>query len=183
MAATQCRQSTPAMEYRRSEHTNGNVVRVQESRRHTQPSAASGLSSSARRPAASTSVVPSIQSREGWRMPSNAVLVPNFKDRPAAAAAEVHVTRLVGKTRNLRRKPAVIQNFSDAFPKGESALFSNKSFRQHDLPSPPPTPRFQRLATPDLPQLEEARFCDCCADSRAVKFCSSCGCSLEQGLL
>ena len=181
MAAMQYCQSTPAMEYRRTECMNGNVVHVQESRRHAPLSAASGSFSLARRPASSTSIAPPIQSRESRRMPSIAVPAPDFKDRPVVA--EVHVTRQVGKSRNPRRKPAVIHNFSDTFPKDQSALLSKKPFLQHDLPSPPPTPRFQRLPTPDLPELEEARFCDCCIDSRAVKFCSSCGCSLEQRLL
>ena len=181
MAAMQYHQSTPAMEYRRTECMNGNVVRVQESRRHAPLSTASGSSSPARRSASSTSIASSIQSRESRRMPSNAVPAPDFKDRPVAA--EVHVTRQVGKSRNPRRKPAVIQNFSDTFPKDQSTFLSKKFFSQHDLPSPPPTPRFQRLPTPDLPEFEEARFCDCCINSRAVKFCSSCGCSLEQRLL
>jgi hypothetical protein len=48
------------------------------------------------------------------------------------------------------------------------------------LPTPPPTPRMGRLETPDLSDLEDTPFCDCCEDLKPVKSCPSCGIELDR---
>ncbi|KAF1851777.1 uncharacterized protein K460DRAFT_41191 [Cucurbitaria berberidis CBS 394.84] len=40
--------------------------------------------------------------------------------------------------------------------------------------TPPPTPRMDRLPTPDFLDLDEAPFCDCGVEAHIVKFCTSC---------
>lgn len=41
--------------------------------------------------------------------------------------------------------------------------------------SPPPTPKIGRLPTPDLEPLDDAPFCDCCAETGIRNFCTNCG--------
>ncbi|KAF2447336.1 hypothetical protein P171DRAFT_430234 [Karstenula rhodostoma CBS 690.94] len=47
------------------------------------------------------------------------------------------------------------------------------------LTTPPPTPKIERLATPELEDLEDISFCDCCTGVHFVKYCAACGCELE----
>lgn len=44
------------------------------------------------------------------------------------------------------------------------------------LVTPPPTPKMDRLATPELCDFDERPFCDCCAEVQVMKFCAGCGC-------
>lgn len=49
-----------------------------------------------------------------------------------------------------------------------------------DLSTPPPTPKFERLPTPELDDLDERPFCDCCTGMQVVRYCATCGCELKR---
>jgi hypothetical protein len=53
------------------------------------------------------------------------------------------------------------------------------SYQTSAGPTPPPTPRLARLATPDLSDLDEAPFCDCSAEAHVVKRCTACSSELD----
>ena len=40
--------------------------------------------------------------------------------------------------------------------------------------TPPPTPKIERLPTPDFHDLDEAPFCNCGVEAHIVKFCTTC---------
>jgi hypothetical protein len=48
-----------------------------------------------------------------------------------------------------------------------------------DLTTPPPTPKIGRLPTPELDDLDESPFCDCCTGLQVIKYCAACGCELH----
>lgn len=47
------------------------------------------------------------------------------------------------------------------------------------LATPLPTPKIGRLPTPELEDLDERPFCECCVDVRVVKYCAACGCQMD----
>ncbi|CAO2651198.1 Nn.00g094950.m01.CDS01 [Neocucurbitaria sp. VM-36] len=48
------------------------------------------------------------------------------------------------------------------------------SFQKSPILTPPPTPRMERLPTPDLSDLDAVPLCDCGVEAHVVKFCTSC---------
>jgi hypothetical protein len=93
------------------------------------------------------------------------------------------VTTISPNNSRSRAKPVIIQHPPDA-PKGVTNNEMKKTaFIQIDVPTPPPTPRPGRLPTPDIPDLEERPFCDCCEGSTRFKYCTSCGCGIERHML
>jgi hypothetical protein len=53
------------------------------------------------------------------------------------------------------------------------------SYQKSAGPTPPPTPRLARLATPDLSDLDEAPFCNCGVEAHVVKRCTACSRELD----
>lgn len=47
------------------------------------------------------------------------------------------------------------------------------------LATPPATPKMERLPTPELEDLDERPFCDCCTGVQVMKYCAACGYELE----
>jgi hypothetical protein len=75
-------------------------------------------------------------------------------------------------------KAVIIQSRSSATPTGKQKPgFVHYS----DVPTPPPTPRFERLPTPELSDLKDgAPFCDCCQGETSMKYCTSCATELDR---
>jgi hypothetical protein len=73
---------------------------------------------------------------------------------------EYHVTGLGKPIRRLKQRPVVIH--TPVPNRVSSAADLAKDSRKSDNQAPPPTPRIQRLPTPELSDLEESPFCDCC---------------------
>jgi hypothetical protein len=76
-----------------------------------------------------------------------------------------------------RAKPVILQTTSSAVPREKLLVKSNTA---HSLPTPPPTPKFERLATPEFSDFDDAPFCDCCLKTHIVRCCASCGSPLKQ---
>jgi hypothetical protein len=82
-------------------------------------------------------------------------------------------------TTKLNAKPVVVHATApNKIRKSKST--DNPAPKVHELPTPPPTPRMGRLETPELSDLEDNPFCDCCQDVRLVKYCASCGSRLNE---
>lgn len=172
-------QSMESTEYRRSERVDGNVVRVVEARR--QPPKYRTWQCSP-----SPSVSFSTEYATQYRMDRNRLARPKASEtadlREAAKGAHVTPTaKRSRRTRAHRTKPVIVQNTANSAQQGNSSSNATKEPLEAGRPSsPPPTPRFQRLPTPDLPDLLGDAFCDCCLNNKLLRFCASCGCPLEK---
>ncbi|KAF9738138.1 hypothetical protein PMIN04_006296 [Paraphaeosphaeria minitans] len=47
------------------------------------------------------------------------------------------------------------------------------------LVAPPPTSKIGRLRTPELEELDERPFCNCCRGVQIVMYCAACGCEWD----
>ncbi|KAF2803605.1 uncharacterized protein BDZ99DRAFT_167573 [Mytilinidion resinicola] len=176
------------MEYRRVESHDGAVVRVQEYRRHASSpaGAASDHTSGGRNFAAKTegpSMKAANRSKEQRKRPRQVVVEADYSGRRSDSSHHV-----IGDPPRLSRshaKPVIHQNSPDAAKNVTQTQLNvkNTGFIQPDVPSPPPTPRLGRLPTPDLSDLDETPFCDCCEESSRFKYCTSCGCGIERPML
>ncbi|OCK74198.1 hypothetical protein K432DRAFT_311203 [Lepidopterella palustris CBS 459.81] len=179
MNTTQNHQPGRAQAYRKTECLDGNAVRVHESRRRMHVAAGSSRSLPAHGPASPVAISRPILPNYVRRKPQNAALSSaGFEDQ--AVADVLHVTR---KLLPSQSKPVILHQYSDSVRKEEVTNTNKKKTYQSSIPSPPPTPRFQRLPTPDLPELGQTPFCDCCISAHVVKFCASCGTGIERKLL
>lgn len=156
--------------YRKVEYNDGEVVRIQETRRR-QPS---------------KEPVPNLNSDSQTRHIENAqhpdAKVPallkgqgdcySSKRTPAQSNENRHVTA------KSNAKPVLVQ--ANTTKVRNSRTKANPVLATPMLPTPPPTPRMGRLETPELTDLEDSPFCDCCEDLKQVKYCASCGVKLDR---
>ncbi|KAF1949196.1 hypothetical protein CC80DRAFT_278443 [Byssothecium circinans] len=103
---------------------------------------------------------------------------PDASVRPSPRP--VHVTSAY-RTRAFRpqTKAIIIQTTTPVDPAKASIISKMGSGY---VSTPPPTPKIRRLPTPDLDELDERPFCNCCIDAHAVKYCASCGQCLKTSL-
>jgi hypothetical protein len=95
----------------------------------------------------------------------------------SSLATAGHVTSAHLPSRKLTAKPILIQ--AQPVKEVQKPKISS-SFDAYEILTPPPTPRIGRLATPDLPELEAFPFCHCCEERNIVKYCTSCGSEMER---
>ncbi|EUC50455.1 hypothetical protein COCMIDRAFT_81892 [Bipolaris oryzae ATCC 44560] len=112
------------------------------------------------------SINPSSRSRSH---DSSRCSAPKVRERESYSTS--HVTSAKHSSK-VRPKPAIIQRALESRRKlsGEE----KRGFYFPEESTPPPTPRSNRLPTPELPDLKEAPFCDCGAGGHIVKYCKTC---------
>jgi hypothetical protein len=95
-------------------------------------------------------------------------------NHPSRWIGGVHVTPVPGA----KPKAVIIQSRSSATPRGKQ----KPGFVQYsDVPTPPPTPKFERLPTPEFSDLEDgAPFCGCCQGETSMKYCTSCATEFDR---
>ncbi|KAF2497829.1 hypothetical protein BU16DRAFT_326352 [Lophium mytilinum] len=177
------------MEYRRVESHDGAVVRVQEYRRHaSSPAGAaasdqtSGSRNSARQTGGSSMKA---ANRSKKQRKTSRQLVVEAECSGLRSESSRHVMDISPRLSRSHAKAIIHQHSPDpAQSVTETPLkMKNTGFMQPDLPSPPPTPKMGRLPTPDIPDLDEKPFCNCCEESSRFKYCTSCGCGIERPML
>lgn len=87
-----------------------------------------------------------------------------------------HVTK-VKRSSKVRPKAVVIVTSSKPTEAKQSSV--KKSFHQGAELTPPPTPRIERLPSPDLSDLDDAPFCNCGIHAHIVKFCVLCNTKVD----
>jgi hypothetical protein len=165
--------------YRTVEYHDGDVRRIHESRRHLH---VTGLAN------------PSISIRHGRSL---GVHVGPL--RTDISVSNVDKTCNTRSTRSVNESQkgelglrAHVTSVAHPSPRARAIIFQSPKplrpkekttdplFESSGLPTPPPTPRIVRLATPELNDVDEVRFCDCCIEAHLVKYCASCGSGLHQ---
>ncbi|KAF2190736.1 hypothetical protein K469DRAFT_391746 [Zopfia rhizophila CBS 207.26] len=162
-----------ASKYRQTTIQDGKVVLVHEHRRRSHVTVLSRLSAPNRQDPSSTMAEDQKSSKDVTPGKVNRSSRPNLKGWDSRHTP--HVTQATQPASRPRPKAVVIHGPTPikATPKMSSGLFGLST-----LPSPPPTPKIERLPTPELPDLDEAPFCDCCIDAHVVKYCASCACDI-----
>lgn len=155
--------------YRRVDYRDGQHVRVVESRRR--PHRVEYVEPVAHhRP--SSELVGKSEVSQAASCALSSLVDRKSRDRPVLAD---HVTPYSSLSRT---KAFVIQT-----PRPHRPSKSSTIFQQSDEPiTPPSTPRMERLSTPDLDDLDQRPFCDCCVDQNTFKYCVSCGHNLKESI-
>jgi len=164
--------------YRQTEFHDGRVVRIQDSRRRPYLDGQS-RSSQRRQYEVPVNVVndeyeldASFLGTTGPKLHSSWDSMSNIPDD--------HVKSL-GKSSGPRpkRRPVILHAPTPVKGPSKAKVIREKA-KITELPSSPPTPLLGRLPTPELSDLDEIPFCDCCIDEQVVKRCASCGSELSQ---
>jgi len=95
---------------------------------------------------------------------------PGSSRLSAGSRAMVHVTM---KSPEPYKEAVVLEK---GVQKKSKKAQESPIFFESDVTNPPPTPRINRLATPELDELDERPFCACCTRAHMMKYCTSCGC-------
>ena len=162
-------------EYHQTTYYDGSHVQIAESRRH---------------PWAVRKVEPSVQAytdfvlypeenrhlnpRSGFEEVSSQAH-PTLRMR-AAEPSPIHVT-LAKHSSKVRSKPVSLH--SSAKSSQSLPLEAKATLHTSTDPTPPPTPRIDRLSTPDLSDLDEAPFCDCGVALHVAKRCTECNMEVD----
>lgn len=154
--------------YRRIDYYDGGNVCVTESRRGTQvASSSSSSSTSSRRSYSPASDVSQATSSIRSTSP------PVSGSRPVSSArAPRSDDHVIHKLRRSKVKVAIIQA---SIQSGCKQREMTSQAQNAELLTPPPTPKIERLPSPELDDLEDRPFCNCCIEAHAVKYCASCG--------
>lgn len=159
--------------YRRVDYYQGDVVRTTESRRRTPVLLRTRLD---------RNDSPVGSSARGTPAPSSSM---NFESHPQLCSPvstfpahhkhhHQHIDHVTPILSSKRKAQVVVQqgNISVSFH-----LRRPVAPRRLDktIQTPPPTPELGRLATPELDDLKQRPFCNCCTEKDAIKYCSWCG--------
>ncbi|KAF2257350.1 hypothetical protein BU26DRAFT_42352 [Trematosphaeria pertusa] len=151
--------------YRQIDYYDGKVLRISESRRRSHV----------------TSSQPPLPAGQIYSPVSHgdAVLSSPISTSPGIRHGASSSERDLGSRRHVtsesrKAKAIIIQN---PIPRKVVDVEENPRLRTEspNMPTPPATPRIERLPTPDLSDLDETPFCDCCIEAHVVKYCASCG--------
>ncbi|KAF2834596.1 hypothetical protein M501DRAFT_1000045 [Patellaria atrata CBS 101060] len=151
-------------EYRRYERSDGRTIRIYE--QYRRPRISTPRKSKISLPDGIFPEVHSVQRLSSTQRDQ----VVREEDR---IAKEMHVTKVPQLSR-LRRKVVVHQK--SVKEELDGAMLRKDRFQSRAEEStslPPPTPNIGRLATPDLPEIVEFPFCECC-DQMATMVCQRC---------
>lgn len=168
--------SSNPLAYRRTDYRHGNVVRITESRRRSPMVSSYGLD----------------QTIHPLRSLSREIPVdlssPSLK--ASSQVLRAHSTR---SSQQHQHQYGTLTPKSSSKPKAQAVIVQGPisvsvDFHKRDavprfsvdICTPPPTPRMSRLATPELDDLEERSFCDCCTGRRTAKYCAGCGYELDR---
>ncbi|KAF2116479.1 hypothetical protein BDV96DRAFT_598386 [Lophiotrema nucula] len=162
--------------YRVSQYYDGKAVRVQESRRRPHVIGYPKQSMS------KDFLLFDTESKENTAIDSKSTNESSHSRRSPKSTSmqlrtrgETHVTRVKPCAPRAKAQAVIIHAPSPTrTQKSEALLLIQKT----SMPTPPPTPKLGRLSTPELSDLDDAPFCDCCVQEPIVKYCASCGCSL-----
>ena len=168
--------SSNPMAYRRMDYRHGNVVRITESRRRSPMVSSSSLD----------------QTTPPLRSPSKEMPV-DVSSQSLKASSHVHGTHSTRSSQRHQHQHGILTPKSSSKPKAQVVIVQGPisvsvDFHKRDaaprfsvdICTPPPTPRMSRLATPELDDLEERSFCDCCTGRRTAKYCAGCGYELDR---
>ncbi|KAF2262375.1 hypothetical protein CC78DRAFT_320118 [Lojkania enalia] len=161
--------------YRVSSYYDGQAVRVEEYRHRSHVVGLPDRSTTCREPQSSGQREESMQTSQSPQRHEKPHSIRNTKT--VVTSTSIHVTPRASSLAKPRSKttPIVIQS-----PLPNRGVSHNVSsiIEKSTIPTPPPTPRLDRLPTPELAGLDGTLFCDCCIDKPTIKFCASCGCRL-----
>ncbi|PVI03230.1 hypothetical protein DM02DRAFT_265998 [Periconia macrospinosa] len=158
--------------YRRADYCDGKSVRIVESRRRPKVDERTTPRSSFRTPSTSLLSAPSLSERTNTSRKVSSSLSSSGRKSKGGPSHDGHVIPYSPKS---HARAVVIQApRPEKLPKSSSITQTHNGFM-----TPPPTPRMERLSTPDLEDLDLRPFCDCCTGMNHVKYCASCGQSLE----
>ncbi|KAF2865321.1 hypothetical protein BDV95DRAFT_256881 [Massariosphaeria phaeospora] len=161
--------SSNSSQYRKVEYHDGMIIRIAESRRRSHVTLSRTLSTSSRRSQyTDTSIDYSRSTRSDPTGPYDQSHSSFSTTSPASLS---YLTSVPHSSSRRRAKAVIIQASTSEEPKSKEAY---PYFDASSMLTPPPTPRIERLSTPELPDLDETLFCDCCA-SHDLKSCASCG--------
>lgn len=157
--------------YRRTDYCDGSSIRIVESRRRP-------------RKVESTSPVPSLHTSSARTSSSSFPSQRVKTSQPSSCSSSLVGRKSSGPKGHVipyssqpsRAKTVVVHSSFLAKP-ARSCTTSQK--HGADPLTPPPTPRMGRLPTPELDDLDQRPFCDCCIGMGSVKYCASCGQSLD----
>ncbi|KAF2708373.1 hypothetical protein K504DRAFT_353155, partial [Pleomassaria siparia CBS 279.74] len=152
--------------YRVAEYHNGNVHQIFESRRH-QHVTNFGAGPTSYRQQETTTV-------HWFSVAENSPLVihdlRSGSQKGGDPMSKPHVT--VATHVSPRAKPIIFQSPTPHRPK---PMDISPLFKTLVITTPPPTPKIDRLPTPELDDLDGFPFCNCCVDVYHCKYCVSCG--------
>ena len=155
--------------YRSVEYRNGNLVYVNESRRsrHQKPIRRADHEPNDLHPESSQDGAASVPS----------VMIEQLAPGVESRRVEEPLRRLRHVTSPLkpRAKTPVVMHKAETASHRPHLETYNESRKTTMMLTPPPTPKIERLPTPELPDLHDSVFCECCATNPAVRYCACCG--------
>ncbi|CAI6268134.1 unnamed protein product [Periconia digitata] len=157
--------------YRRIDYCDGQNIRVVETRRRQKMVECTTSLPTRRNPSSRRSCSSSSSAMPNTSQPVSSSPSMNCREVKEKSTLGDHVTLSQSHT-----KAVVIQSFHPS--KGSKSSTSTPG-DVGGLMTPPSTPRLERLPTPDLDDLEQNPFCDCCVGMRTIKYCASCGHDLD----
>ncbi|KAF2792305.1 hypothetical protein K505DRAFT_55462 [Melanomma pulvis-pyrius CBS 109.77] len=181
MPVTTVSRSSSSSKYRVTEYHDGKVLRIHESCRrshvtslaHSTSPTLSTSNPHGRPIGAYTSLLPMEMSS------SNTHSTRGTRSGHALKDGEPRLTPHVTAAAHVSpRAKAVI--FQSPMPIRSSRKDILPLFETSGIPTPPPTPKIERLPTPELEDLDKTLFCDCCVNVRSINYCASCGLGLHQ---
>jgi hypothetical protein len=179
ISATSLSRPISTSKYRVAEYHDGNVLRIHESRRHSHvtglanPSTSTGHARSLGVQASPlTTEIPSPSMRSPHDTP-NTPIANGSRNRELRLSK--HVTLIAHPS---PRANAIV--FQSPIPLRPKIKAYTPLVESSGMPTPPSTPKIGRLATPELEDLDEVPFCDCCVDAHLIKYCASCGSGLHR---
>jgi hypothetical protein len=157
--------------YRRVDYCDGKSVRIVESRRRPRVVLSKGVTLSSRVPQSAPNVPKAPQKISYSTCPT-----PRISNVCPSTSIEgprdlMHVTSN-SRPERLQTKAIVVQTLHTV---NAAKSYDTSKLDNLFISTPPPTPKFERLPTPDLDDLDERPFCNCCVDTCVVKYCVACG--------
>jgi len=179
MSATSLSRPISTSKYRIAEYHDGNVLRIHESRRHSHVTGLANPSTPTRH-ARSLEVQASHLTTE---IPSSSMRsphdTPNTRIANRSRERELRLSKhMISISHPSPRANAIV--FQSPIPLRPKTKAYNPLVESSGMPTPPSTPKIGRLATPELEDLNEVPFCDCCVHAHLIKYCASCGSGLHQ---
>ena len=179
MSATSLSRPDSTSKYRVVEYHDGNVLRIHESRRHSHVTGLASSSTSTRyarslgvQASPLTTEIPSSSMRNPHDAPNTRI---SDRSRDRQLRLSTHVTSIPHPS---PRTNAIV--FQSPIPLRPKIKACTPLVEFSGVPTPPSTPKIGRLATPELEDLDEVPFCDCCVDVHLIKYCASCGSGLHR---
>ncbi|ORY11616.1 hypothetical protein BCR34DRAFT_317995 [Clohesyomyces aquaticus] len=183
MSSTELSVKNGTAHYRQALVLDGKVVRVHEYRRRPHLVSQMGSPSSHRPDQTSTSSNDRMESKSRDVKSREARKSPSSRRGGVDPAKHVTMSAPVHVQPNRSTQPNRPKQRAVILQKNKPSLVAESEVIQSSTPlvlTPPPTPKIGRLPTPELPDLDERPFCDCCVEAHVAKYCASCRCKLDR---